>query len=82
MIIELPQIKMDVTHYILQQGRCRDCGQMVKEGGNDEEISLKESVTFVFKVVVCTYDAAQVSSSEQSIGISGFSFTIFFFLQA
>lgn len=29
-VVELPQIKMDVTHYILQQGRCRNCGQTVK----------------------------------------------------
>lgn len=29
-VIELPKIQMDVTHYILQQGKCRQCGQTVK----------------------------------------------------
>jgi len=29
-VIELPKIQMDVTHYILQQGKCRLCGQTVK----------------------------------------------------
>ena len=35
-VVELPQIKMDVTHYILQQGRCRNCGQMVKAALTDD----------------------------------------------
>ncbi|MCW4007062.1 MAG: transposase, partial [Candidatus Bathyarchaeota archaeon] len=29
-VIELPKIQMDVTHYILQRGKCRCCGQTVK----------------------------------------------------
>jgi len=29
-VIELPKIQMDVTHYILQRGQCRRCGQTVK----------------------------------------------------
>jgi len=29
-VIELPKIQMDVTHYILQRGKCRRCGQTVK----------------------------------------------------
>ena len=29
-VIELPQIQMDVTHYILQRGKCSRCGQTVK----------------------------------------------------
>lgn len=28
--IELPEIKMDVTHFILYKGRCTDCGATVK----------------------------------------------------
>jgi transposase len=28
--IELPEITMDVTHFILHQGQCRDCGKTVK----------------------------------------------------
>lgn len=28
--IELPEIKMDVTHYILHKGRCNNCGNTVK----------------------------------------------------
>jgi len=28
--IELPEIKMDVTHFILHKGKCRSCGQAVK----------------------------------------------------
>jgi transposase len=29
-VIELPKIQMDVTHYMLQQGKCSRCGQTVK----------------------------------------------------
>jgi transposase len=28
--IELPKIKVDVTHLILQKGKCRCCGKTVK----------------------------------------------------
>lgn len=35
-VIELPKIQMDVTHYILQQGKCRQCGQTVKATLADE----------------------------------------------
>lgn len=28
--IELPEIKMDVTHFILHEGECNDCGKTVK----------------------------------------------------
>lgn len=30
--IELPKIKLDVTHFILNQGKCRCCGKTVKAG--------------------------------------------------
>ena len=29
-VIELPKVQMDITHYILQRGKCRRCGQTVK----------------------------------------------------
>ncbi len=29
-LIELPKIKMDVSHYILHKGKCRQCGKTVK----------------------------------------------------
>lgn len=29
-VIELPKIQMEVIHYILQQGKCRKCGKLVK----------------------------------------------------
>ena len=35
-VIELPKIQMDVTHYILQQGKCSQCGQTVKASLADE----------------------------------------------
>jgi len=35
-VIELPKIPMDVTHYILQQGKCQQCGQTVKATLADE----------------------------------------------
>jgi transposase len=35
-VIELPKIQMDVTHYILQKGKCRRCGQTVKATLPDE----------------------------------------------
>jgi transposase len=35
-VIELPKIQMDVTHYILQRGKCPQCGQMVKATLPDE----------------------------------------------
>lgn len=28
--IELPEIKMDITHFVLHQGQCRRCGKIVK----------------------------------------------------
>ena len=37
--IELPEIKMDVTHWILQQCRCPACGKTVKAGLPEEERS-------------------------------------------
>ncbi len=35
-VIELPKIQMDVTHYILQQGKCLKCGKTVKATLADE----------------------------------------------
>ena len=29
-VVELPAIKLEVTHFILHRGRCRHCGKMVK----------------------------------------------------
>jgi len=29
-VVELPEIKLEVTHFILHRGRCRHCGKMVK----------------------------------------------------
>ena len=29
-VIELPEIEMDVTHYVLHRTRCRQCGRVVK----------------------------------------------------
>jgi transposase len=37
--IELPEIKMDVTHFILQQGRCAGCGKLLKASIPEEHRS-------------------------------------------
>ena len=35
-VIELPKIQMNITHYILQRGKCRQCGKTVKASLSDE----------------------------------------------
>jgi transposase len=37
--IELPEIKMDVTHFILHKGRCNSCGKIVKAQAPKESSS-------------------------------------------
>ncbi len=37
--IELPPIQMEITHFILHQGRCADCGQTAKASLPDEHRS-------------------------------------------